>query len=63
MAESSADHLDERGAHELASRIKTYWEERGCAVQVRVEQSAGGPHNAPIWVVRSDLGQYLPNSH
>ena len=60
--ESMADYdlMTEPGARELARRIVAYWTTRGCKVDVRVQRVEGTQHLGPVWVVRSDLGLFVP---
>ncbi|PWC74778.1 hypothetical protein [Azospirillum sp. TSH64] len=58
------DSFSERGAHELARRIRTAWANIGWDVEVRVERIAseevGDGRSTAHFTVRSDLINGLP---
>lgn len=52
------DYLDERGAHQIATRILAYWTARGARVGVWVEKQVQNSSTADgrvMYVVRSDM--------
>jgi hypothetical protein len=54
------DFSSERGAHELARRISSYWAARDCKVNLRVQVVEGVGKDRAVWAVRSDLGLFVP---
>jgi hypothetical protein len=57
------DHIDQSspaGAAELGRRIRAFWAEAGFD-NIRIEIiRAGGPHESPVWGIRSDMIGGLP---
>jgi len=54
------NYLNEHGARLLARRIEAYWEARGRRVVCKVELVPNARAYHEMYVIRSNLGMWLP---
>jgi hypothetical protein len=49
------DYLSQRGATELANRLRSHWAGKGHRVDVTVEEVQAGKRKKTFWIVKSNL--------